>query len=314
MNTVTRRGFLHLAGAAGFAAAALARHGIPSALAAEPFKRPGSPRLRLSLAAYSLRDFFESNKQRKGKAADSSKTIDLFKFIDYCADQNCDGAEVTAYYFPEEVSTDYLLRLKRHAFVRGIAISGSAIGNDFTVPAGAARDKQIADCKLWIDRAAILGAPHIRVFAGVAKGITPAEGKANCIKALEECCAYAGSKGVFLGLENHGGIVAEPEPILEIMRAVKSPWLGVNFDTGNFHTEDPYADLAKIAPYAVNVQIKAEVSPKGKSDHEAADLPRIVKILREANYQGFVALEYESKEDPWQAIPRLLKQLRPLLS
>src|SRR5207248_2023692 len=124
-------------------------------------------------------------------------------------------------------------------------------------------------------------------------------------------CDYASSRGVVLGLENHGGIVAEPDDLLEIVRAVQSPWFGVNLDTGNFQTDDPYADLARCAPYAVNVQIKTEIQRRGKTK-ELADLPRLVKILRDANYQGYVALEYEAAEDPWQAVPRVLAQLRTL--
>jgi sugar phosphate isomerase/epimerase len=49
------------------------------------------------------------------------------------------------------------------------------------------------------------------------------EVKRNCVAALEECCAYAGQHGIFLGLENHGGIVAEPDGLLELVKAVKSP-------------------------------------------------------------------------------------------
>ena len=98
----------------------------------------------------------------------------------------------------------------------------------------------------------------------------------------------------------------------DIIRAVKSPWIGINLDTGNFHTDDPYSDLVKCAPYAVNVQIKVEMEPRGQPK-QAADLARVVKILRDANYQGYVTLEYEASEDPRQAIPRHLMRLRELL-
>jgi sugar phosphate isomerase/epimerase len=158
----------------------------------------------------------------------------------------------------------------------------------------------------------VLGAPHIRVYAGNAQGTSKAEAIKLCIEALEECCEYAGRKGVILGLENHGGIVSEASDMIEIVRAVKSPWFGVNFDSGNFHTEDPYRDLERIAPYAVNVQWKAEVSPRGKGK-EPADLKRIVKILRDANYQGYMVLEYEAAEDPWTAVPRLLREMQKLI-
>ena len=273
------------------------------AAAAEPIRRAGKPRLLLSLAAYSFRDAFEH--------ADPGKRITLFDFIDYCADNGCAGAELTSYYFPKTFDDSFLLQLKRRAFLRGVAVSGSAVGNKFTLPKGPQRDEQIALVKKWVDHCAILGAPHIRVFAGMAdRQLATAEARKLAIEALEECGEYAGRKGIFLGLENHGGIVAEPEGLLAIVQAVKSPWVGVNLDTGNFQTEDPYADLAKCAPYAVNVQFKVEMHRRGGKQQEIADLPRVVRILRDANYQGYVALEHEKQEDPWQTVPGWLKKLR----
>ena len=88
----------------------------------------------------------------------------------------------------------------------------------------------------------------------------------------------------------------------------------VGLDTGNFHTNDPYADLARCAPYAVNVQVKSEIQPRAAKKKEAADLTLLVKMLRDSNYQGFVALEYEAAENPWQAVPPLLKQLKGLMN
>jgi sugar phosphate isomerase/epimerase len=107
-----------------------------------------------------------------------------------------------------------------------------------------------------------MAAPHIRVFAGNKGALELVEAKKLCVEALEECADYAGGKGIFLGLENHGGIVAEASDLLDIVRSVKSPWLGINLDGGNFRTDDPYADLARCAPYAVNVQWKVEVHPR----------------------------------------------------
>lgn len=280
-----------------------------SSSAIEPFKRPGSPRFLLSLAAYSFRDFFKHGRDRKSLASDQQ--IDMFDFVDYCADHGCDGAEVTSYYFPEDVTSDFLLKLKRHAFLRGVEISGTAVGNTFTLPKGPKRDQQIASVKQWIDRAQLMGAPHIRVFAGGTEGNSKDQAKKLCIEALEECAEYAGQKGIVLGIENHGGIVAEANDLIDIIRAVKSPWIGINLDTGNFHTDDPYKDLAQCAPYAVNVQFKSELTPRGGKKQES-DLGRIIGILRDAHYQGYVALEYES-ENPWKVVPVLLKRMRDTL-
>jgi len=187
------------------------------------------------------------------------------------------------------------------------------VGNTFTLPKVEERAAQIASVKKWVDYAAIMGAPHIRIFAGSAQGVSKDEAKKLSIAAIEECADYAGQKGIFLGLENHGGIVATPEEVLEIIRAVKSPWFGVNLDTGNFQTDDPYQSLAQCAPYAVNVQIKSEIHRRGQKN-ELADLARLAKILRDANYQGYVALEYEAAEDPWTAVPGLLKRLKELFA
>ena len=301
MIPFSRRRFLQLSGLTLLAGRA--------GFSIEPFPHAGPARLGLSLAAYSFRDFFKDNQGKMNAAG----TLDMFGFLDYCAELDCAGAELTSYYFPADVTDDYLRRVRRHAFLRGVSISGTSVGNTFTLPAGPERDKQVALVRQWVDRAAVLGTSHIRVFAGnPAKDQPRAEAVGNCIAALEECAEYAGRHGVFLGIENHGGIVAEPAGLLEIVRAVKSPWVGVNLDTGNFHGADPYADLAQCAPYAVNVQVKSEIRRAGAKENEPADLARVVKILRDANYQGWVALEYEAKEDAWKAVPPLLAQLRDL--
>jgi len=297
MPSLSRRRFLQLTAAS---------CALPSITFAQEPKRPGPGRLSLSLAAYSFRDYF--------KASAGDKQLDMLKFIDYCAEQGCAGAELTSYYFPPDVTDDYLRQVRAHAAKRGVAISGTAVGNTFTLPKGEARDKEIASVKQWIERAAVLGAPHIRVFAGSApKGMSIDEAQRLCEEALVECCEAAGKHGIFLGIENHGGIVAEPERLLAIVDAVKSPWLGINLDTGNFHTADPYASLTLCAPRAVNVQVKTEITPAGTKERQPADLPRVMQILRDAKYAGWVTLEYESAEDPWTAVPPLLAQLRGLI-
>jgi sugar phosphate isomerase/epimerase len=164
--------------------------------------------------------------------------------------------------------------------------------------------------KRWVDYAAVMGAPHIRIFAGNAGKAPRAEAVKHALSAIEECCEYSGKKGIFLGLENHGGIVTEPRELIEVVKAVKSPWFGVNLDTGNFRTDDPYEDIAACAPYAVNVQIKAEIKRRGATASEPADLGRLSTILRDSGYQGYVALEYESAPDPWQAVPTWLARMK----
>lgn len=279
--------------------------------AAEPPVRSEGHLLKLSLAGYSFNRLFA----RRGTPEQiASAKMKLEDFIGYCAEQGLGATELTGYYFPKDITTDYLLGLRQQTHRLGLAISGTAIGNDFCLPDGDARQRQLAECREWIDYAAILGAPAIRIFAGkVPSGDSEEAAIERCAAGINDCLKYAAQKGVFLALENHGGITATPDQMLRIISAVdNSPWFGVNFDSGNFQTDDPYRDLERIAPYAVNAQIKASITRDGKK--EPADLPRIVKILQDARYRGYVALEYEEKEDPFEAIPRYLSRLRELMS
>jgi sugar phosphate isomerase/epimerase len=309
---MTRRGFLERSLGASVTLAGLGLAAPRSVQAIPPIQRAGSARLRLSMAAYSFRDYFRNNGPRQRTDAVSARRIDLFQFIDYCADHGCQGTELTSYYFPTPVTDEVLFQLKRHAFLRGLAISGTSVGNNFAFPPGDQRDQQIASVKTGIDRAQLLGAPYLRVFAGGSRAVSKAEAKKLAISALQESSDYAAAKGVMLGLENDGGMVAEADDLLEIVKAVQSPWFGVNLDIGNFQTDNPYHDLARCAPYAINVHMKAEIQRRGQP-REPADFGRLIKILRDVNYQGYLALEYESAEDPWQAVPRVLGQLKELL-
>lgn len=294
------------------AATALGATALP---AIEPIARKGKSRMMLGLAAYSFRDNMKWMRGKENKVKEERPAWDIIDFIDYCAEQGCPGAELTSYFFPPDADDEYLLKVKRHAYLRGVNITGTAIGNTFTHPPGEARDKEMSYTLEWIEKAALMGAPHIRVFAGsIPKGSTQEEAEKNCLECYKECLEVAARFGVLLGLENHGGIVADPEALLRLIKAVDSPWAGINWDSGNFHSEDPYADLAKIAPYAVNVQLKMKVHAKDDKEGKPSDVPRLLKILRDANYQGWFTLEYEDKEDPFVAVPRILGELKTLLA
>ena len=274
----------------------------PFAQGIDPIKRPSKkPDLKLSLAAYSFRQFLDRKKP----------TMTLFEFIDMAAELPLDAVELTSYYWAE-TTNDYLEKLKSHAAKKKLAISGVPVGNNFCRRNSEAYQKEIQSVKDWTARAAKLGAKTVRIFAGsLEKGDTLAEAQKRVVAALEECCPVAEKVGVLLALENHGGITDTPEHLLELVKPVKSPALGVNIDTGNFRTPDPYADIAKIAPYGVVSQVKTEVSPRGKL--EEADLGRVIKILKAANFHGYVALEYEAKGDPMVDVPKYVKQLRKLI-
>ncbi len=299
--TINRRNFFATTAAS---AGAIAAHAAISstARAIEPFKRNAPPKYKFSLAAYSYRELLTGN-----KFVDKPWTIE--DFIQQCATLPLDGTELTSYYFAKEITPEYLRRLKKQTFLLGLDISGTAVGNDFCLPKGPKRDAEITAVKQWVDYAEILGAPVIRIFAGhVGKGQSAEDAHRLMVDGISECCDYAGQHGIILALENHGGPTATADGLLAIVRDVKSPWFGVNFDSGNFHSSDPYAELARIAPYAVNVQVKTSVEPAGQSK-QPSDYNRVAKIVRNAGYRGYIVLEFEDDEDPREACPRELNKL-----
>ncbi len=70
--------------------------------------------------------------------------------------------------------------------------------------------------------------------------------------------------------------------------------------------------MAALAPYAANCHIKVEVRGPNRTK-PAADITRIIGILKNAGYKGFVSIEYESEEDPKTAVPRFTKAIQDAL-
>jgi sugar phosphate isomerase/epimerase len=291
---IDRRSFIAstLAGAAAFSQT--------SASAIEPIARTTGHHFKLSMAAYSYRDLLQAKPPK----------LTLIDFIDDCAKFGLDGTELTSYYLPQPPSAEYLRQLKGEAFRRGLDISGTAVGNDFCFPPGDERDQQIASVKRWIEYADMMDAPVIRIFAGSSKpGISADESRRLAVEAIEECCEHAAKYGIFLALENHGGITDQADDVLAIVRQVQSSWFGVNLDTGNFHTDDVYGDLAKLAPYSLNVQVKASISPAGGTK-QPTDFARLAKIMQDAGYRGYIVLEFEESGDPRTECRRYIEQMR----
>lgn len=265
-----------------------------------------APRFKISLAAYSFRNQLPNY---RGKNPPGKTQMDMAGFLDHCATLDIDGAEITSYFLPHPCPRELALELRRKAHLLGLDISGGAIGNNFSFPAGPELERQMAYTEDWIKTYAAMGAPVIRVFAGhpKIKGQPPEDAEKNIIKNLQHACTIAAKHGVILGVENHD-FTTDIDRMERILAAVDSPWFGLNFDSGNLaKTADPYADLKRIAPHTVNAQLKIHIPRDGK--REPADFKRIVDILGEANYRGYLVLEYESG-DPFGEVPKYLDKLR----
>src|SRR5262249_45890863 len=176
-------------------------------------------------------------------------------------------------------------------------------------PAKDVREKNTDPTIRQIDLAHAMGLPTMRVNTGTwgtrknfddlmkhrgmeepKPGCTDEDGFRWVIEGLGACLKVAEKCGVTMGLENHWGLGRTPEGVLRVVDALKSPWLQVTLDTGNF-LEDPYDRLAKLAAKTVLLQAKTYYGG-GLWYTLELDYDRIAKIMRDAGYAGYVSLEF----------------------
>ncbi|MCX6952866.1 MAG: sugar phosphate isomerase/epimerase [Verrucomicrobia bacterium] len=321
MNTpISRRHFLTTSALLPFAVSA----GLaPADAAYAPVPRHSGSHLRTSLNAYSFSDLLTAN------AKDSAKGLDLFQVCDFAAKVGFDAVDLTGYFFPgypQAPDAAYLIRLKRHAFNLGLDISGTGVRNDFTAADPATRATGVECIKTWIEVAAKLGAPTVRAFADCqAPFKTWQQASANAPRekveawmadAIRECAEHGKKFGVIVAVQNHGDFIATGAEHLSLLKRVDHEWCAALVDTGKYLSPDPYADIALLAPYAVNWQIKETMQSTLKSPR--VDLKKLVTIIRQSGYRGYVPIETlamgRKDYDPSAEVTTMLTDLRSALA
>jgi sugar phosphate isomerase/epimerase len=285
----------------------------PTAAAQGTIGRVGGPKLKTSLNAYSFSK--PLNDQLKGRA----DGISLLDLLGFCAEQDFDALDPTGYFFPgypKVPSDQYINEFKRRAFQLGVEISGTGVRNNFASPDRAKRADDVRHVKEWIECAARMGAPVIRVFAGPEpEGHARDEVFQWMADELRLCVEHGKRYGVVVGVQNHGDILKTADDVLKVVKMVDSDWFGVIVDTGYFLSPDPYQDIARVLPHAVNWQIKEKVDgAKGKA---RTDLKRLVRIIKAGGYRGYLPIETLSVAgeayDPRARVAQLLGELREAL-
>ena len=300
---------------------------LQTALLAAGLAVPGksAPRqtLKVSLNAYSFNKLLNDAIRGRGEG------VTLAQLLDFAAKNKFDGFDATGYYFPgyPAVPPDaYIDGLKKKAADLGIGISGTGVRNNFTTADAAVRQTGVNHIKQYVEVAARLGAPVIRVFAdtqmrnetweSVAQGHTRAQVQDWIAANLRECADQGKKYGVRIGVQNHGDFLKTGEELLTLVKAVGSEWCGPIVDTGYFKTPDPYADIALVAPHALNWQVKQ--SPFGEESVVPTDLIKLLKIVRKSRYTGYLPIETLSPRgkpyDPYAVVPVFLKQLRDAIA
>lgn len=262
-------------------------------------KPPASgPRWRTAICAYSFRQELQK------------KTMQYEDLVRLATELGVDGLDLTVYWFPS-TSDDFLLPLRRLAYRSGVDIYSIGIRSSLCRSTAELQEAEVTSLRSWLDVAQKLGARHVRVMSGrIPEGASEDQAAQWATETLKRCGDLAGQRGVMLGLEDDGALTVKSERLVQIIKQVDSPWVGINLDVGNFLTE-PYRQIELCAPYAVNVHIKPEVRESGKL--EPIDWDRVLKILAPV-YRGYLSLEYESSEDARTAVPQVMGKLQRALA
>jgi sugar phosphate isomerase/epimerase len=326
----SRRAFLKKSALLPLAVGVLGPSASPLFARVDPVKRTGGPLLKISLNAYSFGKLLNDHALARGPG------MSLFELADFCAKTGFDAFDPTGYYFPgyEKNGTGvppdkFIFELKRRAFDLGLGISGTGIGNNFTTADKAARAHDVQRIKNWSEVAAKLGAPVLRVFAdtqmraetweSVSQGAQRADVEKWIADDIRTCADHAAKFGVIIGVQNHGDFLKTADDLISLIQRIDSPACGAIVDTGYFKASDPYAEMAKAAPYAVNWQIKQSPLGVEKQDEAPTDLPRLIRIIRDSGYRGYVPIETLSPRgggnyDPYAVVPKFLAELRAAIA
>jgi sugar phosphate isomerase/epimerase len=242
---------------------------------------------------------------------DGSMTI--FDLLKFCAETGFEGVDITGYYlkgYPVVPEDEYLYKVKRTAFALGLEISGTGVRNDFTIADKSKRALEIDLVKRWIEAAAKLSAPVVRIFAGNQKneGVSKEKVTDWILVDISTCVEYGRQHGVIIGLQNHNDFIQTADQLISMIKAVNSEWLGLILDTGSYRVNDPYDEIEKSVPYTVNWQIKEKIFING---HEVeTDMHRLMTIIKNSKYSGYLPIETLGEGDPKAKVDLLFKKLK----
>ena len=273
--------------------------------------------LKLGCMSLSYKDEFGANQ------------LDLEQFIERAYQLRLDGIDIHTGAFAS-LEPEYLRKIRMQAQKRGIALSYIGVSSNFGKPQ-ADLDAEVASAKHWIDIAAYMGIPLVRVFAAwIPEGESEEDVWARMIPCLVEVAEHGEEKGVVVGLHNHnhGCVTRTGKDVRRIIDEVDNPYFSHILDTGQYvgspgasgqrGKEDPslnfYGSIEETAPLAVHVRCKIYRIESGVE--EWLDYPRILKILEGVDFNGWCSIVYEGQdvEAEATAVPKAVSYLRSLLN
>ncbi len=283
--SISRRHFLASSLAAG-ATVALSRPA--SLLAAE-----SDPPFKISLAQWSL------HRTIRGGQLDH---LDFAKVTR--EDYGIDAVEYVNQFFKDKAKDEtYLGEMKQRAEdhgVKSLLIMIDGEGN-IGAPEEADRLKTVENHKKWVDAAKFLGCHAIRVNAG-SRGSFEEQQKlaADGLRRLSE---YAATADLSVLVENHGGLSSHGGWLAGVMKLVDRDNCGTLPDFGNFYIRrgpnpeeyDRYQGVEELMPFAKAVSAKSHDFDE-EGNETATDYRRMMRIVLDHDYDGYVGIEYEGSK------------------
>ncbi len=249
-------------------------------------------------------------------------------------DYGIDAVElVNTFYFDRAQDRDYLGELKNRADGEGVSIlliMCDAEG-DLGDPDEARRTQAVENHHKWVEAAAFLGCHSIRVNARSDASLSEDEQQRLAADGLRRLCDFGDQHGINVIVENHGGISSNGQWLAGLMDRVDHARVGTLPDFGNFslteapmdineHPEawyDRYQGVSELMPYAKAVSAKANTFDEAGNCLDT-DYLRMMKIVLDAGYRGYVGIEYEgpvlSEPDGIRATKALLERVRDELA
>jgi len=159
----------------------------------------------------------------------------------------------------------------------------------------AARNQAVENHFKWIETAKYLGCQTIRVNArGEGSSQEVAQAAIEGLSSLSERAAH---DGINVVVENHGGYSSNGQWLAGVIRSVDMPNCGTlpdfgNFDISNQESYDRYKGMKELMPYAKGVSAKT-YDFDGQGNETTMDFRRILQIVQQASYHGYIGIEYE---------------------
>lgn len=225
-----------------------------------------------------------------------------------------EAVEYVNQFFRDKAQDDaYLDQLNRRAADHGvrqllIMVDGEGRLGD---PEPAKRRQAVRNHHKWVDAAVALGCHTVRVNAASAGSYEEQQQRAaDGLAALTE---YGAAHKINIVVENHGGLSSNGKWLAGVLKMVNSPYCGSLPDFGNFDQYDRYQGVAELMPFAKAVSAKShDFDDQGNEIH--TDYFRMMKIVLDAGYRGYVGIEYEGRElsepEGIRATKRLLERVR----